>query len=124
MTKYHPLMKDPIYYETYKESPVTYQKSTRKLIKRPNLKSRFDAFIKKLEGKKAKKLTKAERILLIEQRKRAILGIGLLLVVVSITFSTYVTITFVDSSAVFAALAPQVAFALVSLFKAFSKIYK
>lgn len=59
-----------------------------------------------------------------KEQKRAILGIGLLFVVVSIAFSTYVTTTFVDGSAAYIALAPQVAFALFSLLKAFSKIYK
>lgn len=99
--------------------PVT-KVSTVKRAKKP-LKVRFSKLVKRFEGKK---LTKTERAALQEQQKRVILGIGLLLVVVSITFSTFVTLTFVDDKAIYLALAPQVAFALVSLFKAFSKIYK
>lgn len=57
------------------------------------------------------------------QRKRVIMGIGLLLAIVSIAFSTYVTTTFVDGSAVYIALAPQVAYALYTLLKVL-KLYK
>lgn len=59
-----------------------------------------------------------------DQQIRGIIGIGMLFVVVSIAYSTFVTRTFVDSSASVVALVPQVAFALYILFKAFSKIYK
>lgn len=74
--------------------------------------------------KKAKKRTKAEQEQLKQQNKNAILGIGLLLVVVSIAYSTSVIYIGVDSDASRLALLPQVVFALATLFKAFSKLYK
>lgn len=74
--------------------------------------------------KKSKKTTKLAHKLAKEQRLRGILGIGLLFVVVSIIYSTYVVRTFVDSTASLVALAPQVIFAVCILVKAFSKIYK
>lgn len=74
--------------------------------------------------KKAKKLTKQQQILAKEQRNRGILGIGLLLVVVSITFSTFIAHTFVDDWKLWIALAPQIAFAAITLIKAFLKLYK
>ena len=60
-------------------------------------------------------------------RKRVangILGIGLLFVVVSIAYSTYITILFVNNSTSIVALIPQVLFAAFTLLKAFSKLYK
>lgn len=74
--------------------------------------------------KKAKKSTKAQREIAKKERNRAILGIGLLLVVVSIAYSTSVIYIGVDSSASRIALLPQVTFALFTLFRAFSKLYK
>ncbi len=74
--------------------------------------------------KSVKKVTKKQQKLNREQQMRGILGIGLLFVVVSITYSTYVIFNGVDSSASRLLLAPQVFFALYTLFKAFSKIYK
>lgn len=74
--------------------------------------------------KKARKLTKAELKFHKEQNVRAILGIGLLLVVVSIAYSTTIIFLGVDSSASRLALLPQVIFALFTLIKAFSKFYK
>jgi len=74
--------------------------------------------------KKAKKTTKMEREALLQQRKNGILGIGLLLVVVSIAYSTYIVRTFVDTELSLLALAPQLIFALYILLKAFSKLYK
>lgn len=71
-----------------------------------------------------KKLTKSQKQAIREQQVRGILGIGLLFVVVSITYSSYVIFNGVDSSASRLMLAPQVVFALITLFKAFSKIYK
>lgn len=78
----------------------------------------------KKQPKKAKKMTKAQKKALQEQRKRGILGIWLLLVVVSIIYSTVIVREFVDSSESLIALAPQVIFAGATLLKAFSKIYK
>lgn len=60
-------------------------------------------------------------------RKRVIngiLGIGLLFVIVSIAYSTYITILFVNNSTSIIALIPQVLFATITLLKAFSKLYK
>lgn len=80
-----------------------------------------------LELKPAKKVTnntKNERKISLQQKFRVILGIGLLFVVVSIIYSSYVIFNGVDSSASRVLLIPQVVFALTTLFKAFSKIYK
>lgn len=74
--------------------------------------------------KKAKKLTKAEKQLAKEQRNRAILGIGQLLVVVSIAYSTSVIFIGVNSLESKIALIPQVVFASYTLLKAFSKLYR
>lgn len=74
--------------------------------------------------KKAKKLTKIERENAKNQRNRGIMGIGQLLVVVSIAYSTAVILIGVGSLASIIALIPQVIFALVTLIKAFSKLYK
>lgn len=74
--------------------------------------------------KKAKKLTKIERENAKNQRNRGIMGIGQLLVVVSIAYSTAVILIGVGSLASIIALVPQVIFALVTLIKAFSKLYK
>lgn len=91
-----------------------------------NVRSHFDNILKKInkQPKKAKKVTKAQKQEIQEQRKRGILGIGLLLVIVSIIYSTTVVREFVDSAASLVALAPQVIFAGVILVKAFSKLYK
>lgn len=76
------------------------------------------------KSKKVKKLTKTERKLERQKKIRGIIGIGLLFVVVSIAYSTYMTVLFVDGSAMVVALAPQVTFATVILLIAFYKIYK
>lgn len=87
---------------------------------------RFDNITKKLKPhrKSVKKLTKADRKLAREQKIRGIIGIGLLFVIVSIAYSTYMTNLFVDGTAMIIALAPQVVFAGVTLLIAFYKIYK
>ena len=77
-----------------------------------------------LKSKKVKKLTKIERKLERQKKIRGIIGIGLLFVVVSIAYSTYMTALFVDGTAMVVALAPQVVFATVILLIAFYKIYK
>lgn len=59
-----------------------------------------------------------------EQQMRGILGLGLLFVVVSIAYSSYVIYTGVHSTVSRVMLVPQVIFALLILIKAFSKIYK
>lgn len=76
------------------------------------------------KSKKAKKVTKTQKQLDREQKKRGIIGIGLLFVVVSIAYSTYMTNLFVDGPEMIVALAPQVAFAAYILIKAFYKLYK
>ena len=76
------------------------------------------------KSKKVKKLTKIERKLERQKKIRGIIGIGLLFVVVSIAYSTYMTALFVDGTAMVVALAPQVVFATVILLIAFYKIYK
>ena len=76
------------------------------------------------KSKKVKKLTKTERKLERQKKIRGIIGIGLLFVVVSIAYSTYMTALFVDGTAMVVALAPQVVFATVTLLIAFYKIYK
>ncbi len=93
---------------------------------RDNIRGRFNNVLKKVSPhrKKAKKLTKIEKKAIREQNMRGILGIGLLFVVVSITYSTYVIFNGVSSTASRVMLVPQVVFALLTLFKAFSKIYK
>lgn len=111
-----------------------------KTVKKPrksSLKHKFNALktksqksyaktLKKVERlrKSRKKLTKAQRLENKQGRNRVILGIGLLLVVVSIAYSTTVTRYFVDSTASLVALAPQTIFAVIIIFKAFSKLYK
>ena len=74
--------------------------------------------------KKAKKPTKLERENARKERNRAIMGIGQLLVVVSIAYSTAVIFIGVDSMASKIALIPQVVFASYILLKAFSRLYK
>ena len=76
------------------------------------------------KSKKVKELTKIERKLERQKKIRGIIGIGLLFVVVSIAYSTYMTALFVDGTAMVVALAPQVVFATVILLIAFYKIYK
>lgn len=76
------------------------------------------------KSKEVKKLTKIERKLERQKKIRGIIGIGLLFVVVSIAYSTYMTALFVDGTAMVVALAPQVVFATVILLIAFYKIYK
>lgn len=132
-------------YELTEVKPVkTATKSTKVVSKRqPNkvTKSSFSDKIKVLiskgsekfhsvvnkvlhPNKKTKKLTKNEREMIKNARKNVILGIGLLLTVVSIAYSTYMTNLFVDGVFMIVALAPQVIFAAIILIKAFSKIYK
>lgn len=77
-----------------------------------------------LRKKKAKKLTKVEKSAIRQKKIRGIIGIGLLFVVVSIAYSTYMTVLFVDGTVMVLALAPQVAFAALTLLIAFYKIYK
>lgn len=75
-------------------------------------------------SKKSKKPTKAELELAKKQYDNAIIGIGLLLVVVSIAYSTSVILLGVDSLGSKIALLPQAIFALVISIKAFSRLYK
>lgn len=88
--------------------------------------SKLSAFRKGLseQFKGRKKLTKLEREHAREERNRAILGIGQLLVVVSIAYSTSVIFIGIDSLEAKIALLPQVLFASFTLIRAFSKLYK
>lgn len=74
--------------------------------------------------KKTKKPTKAEQKISRDKKIRGIIGIGLLFVVVSIAYSTYMTNLFVDGPIMVVSLAPQVIFAGATLLIAFYKIYK
>jgi len=78
----------------------------------------------KHKSKKPKKVTKIGQELAKKERNNVIMGICLLLVVVSIIYSTAVIFLGVDSQASKIALLPQVTFALIILIKAFSKLYK
>lgn len=115
------------------------RKATPKKVAKPtvSLKQRLDGVKKAIivqfnngkkklgiKSKKAKKVTKAEQKLARLQKIRGIIGIGLLFVVVSIAYSTYMTVLFVDGAAMVVALAPQVVFAATILLIAFYKIYK
>lgn len=97
------------------------RKSVTVQLKRLN--KRINKLVKKLRKKPAK-TTVAERALARQQRNRAILGIGQLLVVVSIAYSTAVIYIGVDSISSRVALLPQATFALIILTQAFSKLYK
>lgn len=120
-----------------KKAPV--KKQVTKIVSKPkvSLKQRFTTLVNsvrsriynvikrvKPQSKKAKKPTKEEQKARRDQQSRGILGIGLLFVVVSITYSSYVIFNGVDSNASRIMLIPQVVFALYTLCKAFSKIYK
>jgi hypothetical protein len=87
---------------------------------------KFDNIKKKLgiKSKKAKKPTNADKKLARQQKIRGIIGIGLLFVVVSIAYSTYMTVLFVNGTMTVVALIPQVIFATATLLIAFYKIYK
>ena len=74
--------------------------------------------------KKVKKPTKLEQGQAKRERNNVIMGIGQLLVFVSIAYSTTVIFIGIDSPESRVALLPQAVFALVILVKAFSKLYK
>lgn len=78
----------------------------------------------KKPSKLSKKAQKEQKKAVREQHKRGILGLGLLFVIVSIAYSSYVIFNGVHSTASRVMLVPQVVFALLTLIKAFSKIYK
>lgn len=108
-----------------KTSKPTVPLKQRIVVLMKKVRSYFDNVIGKvLHRKKAKKPTKAEQKLARQQQMRGILGIGALFVVVSIAYSTYVIFNGVDSTASRVMLIPQVVFAVYTLVKAFSKIYK
>lgn len=90
------------------------------------VKDKISGVVKKTNNpsKKVRKLTKIQKKERQEQQKRAIMGIGLLFVIVSIVYSTAVTTYFVDGFAPILALAPQAVFGVIILFKAFSGLYK
>ena len=112
-------------------------KASKVAVKKPTIKDRINGVVTTVRGridnikkgivlrkKKAKKLTKAEESAIRQKKIRGIIGIGLLFVVVSIAYSTYMTVLFVDGPVMVVALAPQAVFAALTLLIAFYKIYK
>ncbi len=90
------------------------------------LKSKF--FTRKPKSKPSISLSKRAQL---EQKRarraelfRGIIGIGLLLVVVSIARSTFIALQFVDGAANIVYLIPQIGFAVIISIIAFLKIYK
>lgn len=131
-----------LYYEEMERKPVKTAKSTKKVVKskpqkvlvlRGYLANALTTVRGKIDNvrkhstqrrKKAKRMTKTERSLIRQKKIRGIIGIGLLFVVVSIAYSTYMTNLFVDGWRMAVALTPQVIFAVVISFYAFYKIFK
>lgn len=136
-----------LYYEDLERKPVkTAKNTTKKTVKTPvkkqskktlDLAKRFEDAKKSVRGflnntkkkvvsyrKKAQKLTKMQKKELRQRKLHGIIGIGLLFVIVSIAYSTYMTNLFVDGVMMIVALTPQVAFAAITLFIAFYKLYK
>lgn len=110
--------------KTASEKPVKAKKVSMK-TKLASAKKSVVAKFKKVKPLKSnKKLTKAQRLERKQRRNNVIMGIGLLLVIVSIAYSTTVVRYFVDSPETLIFLAPQVVFAIMIIFKAFSKLYK
>lgn len=110
-----------------KATPVKGKSLKEKLSDRLQpVRSKIDNIVRKVKQprKKAKKTTKAERLEIRKQKIRGIIGIGLLLTVVSIVYSTYMVNLFVDGTEMIVALAPQVIFATLISIYAFYKIYK
>ena len=103
------------------EKKTSFKKNM--LNKLQPVRNKFNTAMNKIKApkKKAKKPTRLEKKTMQHERNRVILGIGLLLVVVSITYSTSVILLGVDSIGSKIALLPQVAFALLISIKAFSK---
>lgn len=109
---------------------VPAHKKQIKQKKQPKLKIAVKNTLEQLNNRLSKLTTAIKKDLKSGQKtskKRifnGILGIGMLFVVVSIAYSTYITIVFVDGNVSLVALTPQVIFALFTSLKAFSKIYK
>lgn len=108
-----------------KKATTTKAKQSKKTFG-SKVRSKLDKVAKSLSFilVKDKKLTKAERKKKTKERINGIIGVGLLFVIVSIAYSTYVVTLFVDGTTALIAVAPQVIFASVTLFKAFYKMYK
>lgn len=128
--KYEKLNSDPKKRKAPKKQPVVVRTDRSKFvnfsrhisIRSNNFYSNLSKFVNK--SKKAKKTSKKDQITANLKHNNAILGIGLLLVVVSIAYSTTVIFIGVDSIESKIALLPQVIFALTILIKAFSRLYK
>ena len=110
---------------TKRKTPKLLLKDRFALIKRAVI-IHFNNILKKIgiRGKKTKKVTKTQKKFEREQQLRGILGIGLLFVVVSIIYSTYIIFNGISSTASKVMIIPQATFAVLILYKAFSKIYK
>lgn len=109
-----------------KETPAKPSLKSRVASKLQPVRGKIDNIIAKVKQprKKSKKLTKIQKNEIRRQKIRGIIGIGLLFVVVSIAYSTYMTNLFVDGWAMWLALAPQMLFAAAISIYAFYKIYK
>lgn len=121
-----------------KPAKVTTKKPVQtNAVKKPSVISRVVAKFTSLKSKifnrkpRVKYTLRQSKLAQLEQKKarrnelfRGIIGIGLLLVVVSITRSTFVSLQFVDGVANVVYLLPQIVFAIVISIIAFLKIYK
>lgn len=122
-----PVKTAPSKAKSTKATPVKSKSLKDKLLdKLQPVRSKIDNIVKKVKQprKKAKKTTKTERLEIRKQKIRGIIGIGLLFVIVSIAYSTYMVNLFVDGTEMIVALAPQVIFAAIVTIYAFYKIYK
>jgi hypothetical protein len=111
-----------------KKAPTALKK--RIVAIKSTVKNHFKNVLSKIkkQPKKAKKISKAaakiKKQQYYEQLNHGIIGLGLLLVIVSITYSTVIVREFVDTTVSLLAIAPQVVFAIAISIKAFSKLYK
>lgn len=138
------LDKSKLKYEPTKNKPTTNAKAVKKIVassnkkvkrvnsrgfvvsKFNNIRAYFGSVVKKVSHpkKKSKKVTKLERQKAKIRRNRGIMGIGQLLVVVSIIYSTSIIFIGIDTLGSKIALLPQIIFALIILIKAFFTLYK
>lgn len=133
MTLIKSLKQFEIYYEDMEKNFVKKKQESKKIDVKQFVTTKFNLVKGKISGvvnktitpkKTVRKLTGAQRKERQDQQKNAIMGIGLLFVIVSIGYSTAVTTYFVDGFAPLVALTPQVIFGAIILLKAFSKLYK
>lgn len=110
-------------YETTDVKPTRGRANIRGFVssKYTGAKTHFTNVVKKVSHpiKKHKKVTKLERQEAINRRNRGIIGIGRLLVIMSIAYSTSVIFIGIDTVESKIALLPQAIFALSILIKVF-----